>query len=85
MKSNSTTAIFLGEVFVLRDGVLAAVIGSNLCGRAGGGRQWEDEARAYTTAGQMSPPFSSFRRLPAARFRFPAVIFGFAALSVCSG
>lgn len=61
MKRSSTTAIFLGgggEMFVLRDGVLAAVIGSNLCGWAGGGRQWEDETRLHNT-GQMSPSFSS--------------------------
>lgn len=32
MKKNSTAIILLMEMFVLQDGVLAVVIGSNLCG-----------------------------------------------------
>lgn len=32
MKKNSTAIFLLMEMFVLRDGVLAVVIGSNLCG-----------------------------------------------------
>lgn len=87
MRKKSTTAIFLGgsggEMFVLRDGVLAAVIGSNLCGRAGGGRQWEDETRLHNTKGPDEPLFLFLLilllllHLFAACFRSSAVIFVF--------